>query len=370
MKKFTLAALLVIAIVFAFAGGAVDVFTEGILSETTGVQENEEKIYCNATLEDNFTDDIILVGLTKKATFDFAEYGVSDFAEIKLAGVSEITEQTVDKVKKQLEDEADATGFNKYVENTKKINVDKFRRILTLELADKGKKNVLNGIKALEKRSDVLFAEPNFVGEFLSGMPDDPYFTQGEQWTNEHIDLPQAWNIVTGTSTVLVGVVDSGIDKDHPDLNNRVNQQLSADFTGSNNPWSNSNGHGTHVAGIIGAEGNNGIGIAGTCWNVKLVSLKIGEGNPYASAVTSAIIYATNNDIGILNLSLIIYQGHAMSLAIDAYPGLLVCAAGNQCKDTDIDPSYPASNNAENIISVGGSNYDDELATAADWGIG
>ena len=87
----------------------------------------------------------------------------------------------------------------------------------------------------------------------LSASPDDTYYESGLLWAAEIMELPEAWDISTGASTIRVGVIDSGIDITHPDLQDRVNVSLSESFISGYSPLEDQNGHGTHVAGIIGA---------------------------------------------------------------------------------------------------------------------
>ena len=104
------------------------------------------------------------------------------------------------------------------------------------------------------------------------GDPNDPLLLK--QYYIDEISLRDAWKI-RGHSTPTIGIIDSGIDITHPDLKNMINTDLSHDFTGLNNPFVDEVGHGTFVAGIIGAEGNNNEGICGINWKSSLVSLKI-----------------------------------------------------------------------------------------------
>ena len=351
-KRIIICACMIIMLMLLFVSQIL--FLTGI-SEYANSEVNEEKIYSTATLDESFTDDIILVTLTREATFRFKEYTVEDFSEIKLVSIVEMTEQTSIRVKRQVEDNSQNNNHLSTIDTTS------YRSILKLELAEKSKENVLESIGVLEKRNDVLSASPNYIGEYLR-TPNDPIYTQGDQWAIDKIDLPQAWNMTTGSSSVLVGIVDSGIDRNHPDLQNRINQQLSRDFSSSNNPWYHDAGnpHGTHVAGIVGAEANNYLGIAGVCWNVQLVSLKPDDFLPTSETVTQAIIYATNNNINILNLSLGVGETTAMNTAINTYQGLLVCAAGNWGNDTVV---YPARLNHNRIISVGSSTINDTCSS-------
>ena len=129
-------------------------------------------------------------------------------------------------------------------------------------------------------------------------------------------------------------------------------------------------GHGTHVAGIIGAQGNNEIGISGVAWNIRLVSLRVFDSNGYGylSDVKRAIDFATNENIPILN-----YSGGSSSdhngckKAIENYPGLFVCAAGNDNQDNDSHGYFPGNYNFDNLISVGAININGNRPTSLQW---
>ena len=195
------------------------------------------------------------------------------------------------------------------IEKIEKINTDTYNRILCIELEETGKDKVLQMIAELDKNPNILYASPDYAVYADSTVPDDTYYSS-EQWAPENIGLPEAWDINTGSSTVRVGVLDTGIDITHPDLANRVNVSLSKDFlTGLPDtvytPF-DGNGHGTHVAGIIGAQGDNNLGISGVCWNVELVDLRVLDayGKGFTSDVADAVDYAEDIGLDILNLSL------------------------------------------------------------------
>lgn len=195
------------------------------------------------------------------------------------------------------------------------------------------------------------------------------------QWAIEKIELNKLWKIITGTNSVKVGIIDSGIDGNHEDLDSNINSSLSECFSSATNPLTDLNGHGTHVAGIIGAEGNNNQGISGICWDVDLISLNISDQYDYVDqdALADAVEYATLNSIPIINMSISggIYDSD-LEDAIDDYPGLLVCCAGNEGLNLGNNVyhylSYPSCFLSSNIISVGNSTIDDEIGTNSNYG--
>ena len=207
-------------------------------------------------------------------------------------------------------------------------------------------------------------------GKGLYASPDDTYYELDLQWAAEVMELPVAWDISTGSSTIRVGIIDSGIDITHPDLQDRVNVTLSQSFVSHTSPFEDPVGHGTHVAGIIGANGNNGIGITGVCWAVELVSLRVTDerGNLIDDALVAAINSANDKGIDILNISLGTDNSdykQRIKNAINNFDGLVVCAAGNSVSSTDklsnraSGSIYPADIQANNLICVGASTHAD-----------
>ena len=271
-------------------------------------------------------------------------------------------------------------------------------RCFGLKIAGNDKANVLAAIKILEKRDDISIAEPNYY-DTINAYTSDAYNTDDYQWAVENISLLAAWNQITGGSTVTVGVIDTGIDNQHPDLTDRINTSISKDFYKNKEeddyeePFLDTDGHGTHVAGIINAAGNNNIGIAGVCWksNVQLVSLKVDK---YVEkeidnvirkvlifdnqAVLDAISYATEQGIDILNYSAGGYSTGTQSYTsfletrreyINSYPGLFVCSAGNDSSNNDVTLHYPSNDSdLNNVISVGASKSDDDKWQNSNYG--
>ncbi len=216
-------------------------------------------------------------------------------------------------------------------------------------------------------------------GNGLSGSTISPSFLSSSQWAINKIELDKAWDISTGSSDVLVGVIDSGIRGTHEDLSSNINTSLS---TVVSNVYTTTledvHGHGTHVAGIIGANGANVEGIAGVCWNVSLVDLRAGYIYGDSSIILntelqSLIGYAGDaaHGIGLLNFSYYNapYDSNVAN-AIQSYPGLFVCIAGNGSKYINATTStdYPASYHFDNMIVVGNSDENDNKYSTSNFG--
>lgn len=231
--------------------------------------------------------------------------------------------------------------------------------------------------KRATRRPGVRFAEPN--RRYRAAMaPGDPLFT--EQWSladDTVIGAGPAWDQTTG-GNVTVAVIDSGVDGSHPDLaqnmwtnpreipgnavdddgNGFIDDTSGWNFVANTPNAGDDNGHGTHVAGIIGAKGGNGIGVAGVAWNVKIMPIKVLDAGAIGSASTLAlgIRYAIANGAQIINLS-VSGPGYsrafeeAVQLASDS--GVLVVgAAGNDGRSVDAAPVYPAGFQAPLMLAV------------------
>ena len=254
--------------------------------------------------------------------------------------------------------------------------------VFVLTLEETGIDAVENALEILRANPAVEIAEPDYFYEFTA-TPNDPMFNA--QYALERINAAEAWDITTGSSQVVVGVIDSGINGTHPDLidnlwinpnpnqNGYVNDIHGYNFTGNvGGIPTDESGHGTHVAGIIGAKGNNGIGVSGINWNVSLAWLGIdmGGNSISVSGAIEALNYANNHNIAITNNS---YGGpdysEAFYDAISNYNGLFVAAAGNDYgNDNDLNPRYPASYNLPNVISVASTDEWDNLSYFSNYG--
>ncbi len=209
------------------------------------------------------------------------------------------------------------------------------------------------------------------------------------------IDAPEAWDLSTGSRSVIVAVVDTGIDQTHPDLvanlwtnpgeiasngidddgNGYVDDTRGWDWVNSDNNPNDDNGHGTHCAGTIGGTGNNGAGVSGVCWQVSLLGLKFlnSSGSGFESDGAEAIAYATDLGVSLTSNS---YTGttytQSMKDAIDEADAagiLFVAAAGNNASNIDLSLEYPAAYESPNILSVAATTRTDGLASFSNFGL-
>lgn len=356
---------------------------------------SEEKIYCKATIDDDFAGNRILVVLKNNESLKLKSYSSDNFFNINCKSVESLTTATDKKAKSQIDDflknsldikEANTSFIKHETDDFKSVDLKTYRRVICIELEENNKENVLEVIKTLEKRDDVLYAGPDYFIYLNSDSELEKITLQYKDglWGNDAINLSEALNEYSSTDKVTVGVLDSGIDATHPALAEIIDNDLSMDFTQGDNGtvWDSffdESGHGTHVAGIIAAKGNNAP-MQGVCPNVNLVSLRVFYGKSksgLSSFVARAINYANENNIPILNFSgswRIARNSSenaydvALKEIIRNYYGLFICAAGNNFYDNDRIEFYPANYDLPNLISVAASDYNNEKANFSQFG--
>ncbi|WP_408011685.1 S8 family peptidase [Pseudalkalibacillus sp. A8] len=222
-------------------------------------------------------------------------------------------------------------------------------------------------------RNDVEYAEPNYLYLQNEIVTDDEFYQQ-YQWNLPAIRTEEGWEITRGNEDVIIAIIDTGIDMKHPDLSGRLVEGHNI-LNDSPNP-DDDNGHGTHVAGIIASETNNGLGVAGMTWYNKIMPIKAMNADGYGTSfdVAQGVRWATDHGADVINLSLGNYkESKALAEAIDYAYGkdvILVAASGN---DNTNQISYPAA--FENVLSVAAvnanlrradfSNYGDYIDVAA-----
>jgi len=204
---------------------------------------------------------------------------------------------------------------------------------------------------------NVIAAEPNWVGT-LFAAPTDPLYPQ-QKLDFSRIGIETAWGVQTGASTVTVAIIDSGVDPRHADLRN-VLAPGGYNFVAGNTTISDDLGHGTRVAGIIGAEGNNDEGIAGIAYGVRILPLDVADSSGVITSARAiaAVNYAVVHGADVINMSFGFYARSALfeQTCQNAYTAgvVLVAAAGNENQGTSL--VYPAG--FDSVIGVAATDSD------------
>jgi subtilisin family serine protease len=271
-------------------------------------------------------------------------------------------------------------------------------------------RSVASVISLLENLPQVKYAEPDYL-KTLQRQPNDPSYSQlwglnntGQTGGTPEADIraEQAWDLHTGSANTVVAVIDSGVDYNHPDLranrwtnpgeisgngidddrNGFIDDIFGWDFHDDDADPMDVNSHGTHVAGTIASRGNNALGVTGVSWNSKIMALKVGPSSTEPTIVTSAVIEAidymtmmktrygvnivvSNNSYGGPSSS----QAEEEAIARSIGAGILfVAAAGNDTRNNDSVPQYPASYSLDGIITVAATDHNDRLAGFSNFG--
>jgi len=345
----------------------------------------------------------LLAGQTGNQQIDsfMARHGVQKLAPLY---------PSIVKIKKQrgMSDLEIATGIRRrFARRGNRLHVafhpPEISRTYLLNLGSLSNNDLTRILSDFRADANVEFAEENKLVS-VNFTPNDPYFLSSGSWGQAYDDLwgikkigaPAAWDTTAGAG-VIVAVVDTGIDYNHPDIasniwintgeipnngidddgNGYVDDVRGWDFIGSSylNPTQSNDpidhfGHGTHVAGTIAAAGNNGIGVIGVAWQAQVMAVKGLDDNGYGidSTLSNAIIYAANNGADVISNS---WAGPGTSQTIaDAVSyaynlgAVVVAAAGNNSDDAR--NYYPA--NLPQVITVAATDHNDVQASFSNWG--
>jgi len=280
----------------------------------------------------------------------------------------------------------DASNLHATLKTSKKRELHKLK-LHRLKLPKQ--MSVEDAVKKYEQDPNVEYAEPNYIVHALATNPNDPSFNQLWGLNNiddTDIDAPEAWDITTGSENIVIAVVDTGLAYNHPDFADNIwtnNAELNGtalvdddnngyvddfygwDFIDGDGLPLDLNQHGTHVAGIIAAQGDNAEGVTGVMWDAKIMPVRFlgpsGSGSVFSAI--AAIKYAYDNGARIINNS---WEGEGYSQSLKdtieqyAADALFIFAAGNT---GDTSPAYPASYDCLNIISVAATDNADVLAS-------
>jgi subtilisin-like proprotein convertase family protein len=277
-------------------------------------------------------------------------------------------------------------------------------RLSLIELEGaKGQDLATRALQTLKNHPFIEYAEYNYL-HYIDEFPYDPDFDklwglhntgQTGGTSDADIDAPEAWDITTGSSDVIVGVIDTGVDYDHEDL--KDNMWVNPGEIAGNGEDDDGNGyvddvhginaingsgdpmddhwHGTHCSGTIGAVGNNNTGVTGVNWNIKIMALKFlnSSGVGYDSDAILAIDYAVQS--GVVRVLSNSWGGGAENQALlDAINAahaagiLFVASAGNNGSNNDSSPHYPSSYDAPNVVAVASTDNNDDRSSFSNYG--
>lgn len=266
-----------------------------------------------------------------------------------------------------------------------------FPRVANLQVVELQEgDSVSDAVARFQQSGLVEFAEADYQVSAAATFPDDPRFVDGSLWglnnsgqnsglADADVDAPEAWDIVHSASNVIVAIVDSGVLTTHEDLvanlwRNPLDGSFGLNARNGTTNVQDDFGHGTHLAGIIGAAGNNGKGVAGVAWRTRIMACKFldGAGNGSNSDAVTCIEFARSNGATVINLS---WGGNSFSAAVSnaIYAAqndgiIFTAAAGNNGRDNDVTPFYPANLRMANLVSVGASTRLDSVWSSSSYG--
>ncbi len=352
--------------------------------------------FCRDNSQDNSQTAMVVEG-TETRPLTRANLDLSHL----VPGEDYVRDQVIVKLKPGTE----VTSWLKELKIGGKVTVTESTQTLGLSLLALEGISLEKAIAFFSQDANIEYAQPNYQLS-VQQIPNDTYFS--EQWAlhntgqlggtpNADIDAPEAWDIQTGDGSVIIAVIDTGVDYHHPDLDDNMwtnpgeagelaDNGIDDDgngfvddyygwnfFDGDNDPDAGLE-QGTHVAGIIAAEGNNGIGVTGINWDAQIMPIRIISGGGLSSVFSAirAIEYAVMMGADIIHGNwgfddydeedVIYKQGLYDAIAAAGEAGVLFIApAGNNNRDIDATPQYPASYDLDNIITVTGTTEFDKL---------
>ena len=261
---------------------------------------------------------------------------------------------------------------------------------------------VSEAISAYVGHSLLEYIEPNYLWFIDATIPDDPSF--GQLWgmnntgqtggtIDADIDAPEAWDLTTGSRDVIVAVIDTGVDYNHPDLaanmwvnpgeipgngidddqNGWIDDIHGCDAVNQDGDPMDDHSHGTHCSGTIGGVGNNALGVAGVNWNVRIMACKFlsAGGSGSTDDAIECLEYAVAMGATLTSNS---WGGGGYSLALEdaitqSYNAgqLFVAAAGNSGQDNDLYANYPSNYTVPNVVAVGATDHNDDRVQTGLW---
>lgn len=240
------------------------------------------------------------------------------------------------------------------------------RRLLeeTIEIWQVPSGRELDIVSQLSKEAMVKFAEPDYIVT-AALTPNDPEIPK--QWALTTINAFAAWDVATGSASIIIAIIDSGIDAGHPDLSGKI--VAGYDFVGKDSIPNDEQGHGTHVAGIAAAMTNNTIGVSGIDWNARIMPVRVLDknGSGYISGLVDGINWAVDHGADVINMSMGGSTNYssvetAVNNAFTAGCVLIGAAGNNNSSNAFYPAAYP------NVISVAATTRTDTKANYSNYG--
>ena len=379
----------------------------GVVYASVGQAPPAGKLVAKNTISKEVSRIIGLDAAVKSQEILFSKESVDNSILLK-------QQKTLLRVQQQRQLQANSSGGSTSPAATKDEpeEVLSLKNVVKLELEDK-QANILELVEKLKDNPNIEYIEPNYIfsiNDFeiasdiiydkdlspvpttSTTVPDDPLYSQQTNITQTNID--DVWNeYTTGDGSQIVAILDTGVDYTHPDLeaniwineaelngvegydddgNGYVDDIRGWDFINNDNAPLDDNMHGTHVAGIVGAVGGNGIGVTGATWNVKLMPIKVFQSNGVgnSSTIAEGVNYATANGATIQNMSFGSYaesstlksaleNAYASSLLVGAAGNNKICIGPRLCPDgLPSAPLYPGAYTFVLGVEDGNGRYD------------
>ncbi len=358
--------LLIIVILIYVSAFLLSTIINQKIGIVNSIEYNKSAIVEIPDINEDFDDSSIIVIMDKKTSEINKVYSKEYFGACQIESIEDLTYITGD------------------INDKEYLNANDFKQILKINLQNKSKQSVIETLRTMSIIDGIYWAGPSyFINAFeesdISLMSNPASSNYNEQWGlhgKYGINAPDAWQITKGDKQIKIGIIDSGI-ANHRDLDD--NLKIGWDFVNDNSITTDDvSGHGTHIAGIIGAT-FSARGVSGVCNNVQLIPLQVHmerEGKNYFDpyAVVKAINWSINNNIDIIN-----YSGGRDDIyepqknAIENYSGLLVCSAGNDSYDVDINKHYPSDYSRDQsfssrVISVGAIDKNGYIKSDSNYG--
>lgn len=369
--RFLRSTMLVSALVLALASASAN-----SLAAVAAVQ--------NPLRSDVFAPDEILIGFKPMASRQAAAYRTANASSDASAGngATSFGIASVDQLNSRFGVQQVEALFSQLPDTDALAEVHGLNGIYKLVLPEN---TSLEGVIAAYQADPAIeFAEPNRI-YYATFTPDDADFAK--QWAlhntgqtggrvDADIDMPEAWDVQQGNTSMLIAIIDTGVNYNHPDLDaSRIRTDIDKDFVNKDDDAKDDQGHGTYVAGIAAASTNNARGMGGVCPNCTILPVKVlnSEGKGSTESVAQGIQYAAQVGARILSMSLGFKSNCGCSKTIAksinyAYDkgSLLIAASGNDSDKTRV--SYPSS--SPRVMSVGASDHRDLEASFSNRGPG